>query len=318
MIYIKKVVDDIYKRFMIPFQLEIEDRCIYSSEGYNDNCEFLEKKFTFNKAQSLIRVNLSESNTIDLLIYCVENTLKEVFILKKDLLKTLIEGKSINREFIKSVWPTITSDFTLICIYVDKYFDEIFSLIKEGYINSGIDVINENQNIIMIGNFEDVSEHTQSIKESIEESYITKFYISYSSVKNFEEVKKVYEDSLYKIELAKKYNISDNIFDEKKLMFELIIDSVSEKNKVNIYNNFNNGFSKLDSEMIRTIDVFLKCGLNLSDAARELYIHRNTLIYRLDKIQKYTTYDIREFNSAVLFKIVFFLWKQKNKKQITN
>ena len=39
----------------------------------------------------------------------------------------------------------------------------------EGYINSGIDVINENQNIIMIGNFEDVSEHTQSIKESIEE-----------------------------------------------------------------------------------------------------------------------------------------------------
>ena len=101
-------------------------------------------------------------------------------------------------------------------------------------------------------------------------------------------------------------------------MFELIIDSVSEKNKVNIYNNFNNGFSKLDSEMIRTIDVFLKCGLNLSDAARELYIHRNTLIYRLDKIQKYTTYDIREFNSAVLFKIVFFLWKQKNKKQITN
>ena len=101
-------------------------------------------------------------------------------------------------------------------------------------------------------------------------------------------------------------------------MFELIIDSVSEKNKVNIYNNFNNGFSKLDSEMIRTIDVFLKCGLNLSDAARELYIHRNTLIYRLDKIQKYTTYDIREFYSAVLFKIVFFLWKQINKKQITN
>ena len=64
--------------------------------------------------------------------------------------------------------------------------------------------------------------------------------------------------------------------------------------------------------MIRTIEIYFKCGLNLSDAAKELYIHRNTLIYRLDKIQKCTSYDIREFNNAVLFKIVFFIWKQQN------
>ena len=68
-----------------------------------------------------------------------------------------------------------------------------------------------------------------------------------------------------------------------------------------------------DNEMIRTIEVFFRCGLNLSDAAKELYIHRNTLIYRLDKIEKYTAYDIRNFNNAVLFKVVFFIWKEKNK-----
>ena len=77
--------------------------------------------------------------------------------------------------------------------------------------------------------------------------------------------------------------------------------------------DFNDSFSKLDEDMIKTIEVFFKLDLNLSEASKELYVHRNTLIYRLDKIQKYTDYDIRKFNDAALFKIAFFIWKQKNK-----
>ena len=71
--------------------------------------------------------------------------------------------------------------------------------------------------------------------------------------------------------------------------------------------------SKLDDDMIKTIEIFFKLDLNLSEASKELYVHRNTLIYRLDKIQKYTGYDIRKFNDAALFKIAFFIWRQKNK-----
>ena len=64
--------------------------------------------------------------------------------------------------------------------------------------------------------------------------------------------------------------------------------------------------------MIRTIEVFFNCGLNLSESAKELYIHRNTLIYRLDKIQKMTSYDIREFNNAMIFKIILVYMEKKN------
>ena len=110
-------------------------------------------------------------------------------------------------------------------------------------------------------------------------------------------------------------NIIDRIFDSNKLILEGIIDSVSEEMKNDIYIRFEKGISKLDNEMIRTMEVFFKCGLNLSEASKELYIHRNTLIYRLDKIQKYTNYDIREFNDAVLLKIIFFIWKEKNEKK---
>ncbi|WP_291746015.1 CdaR family transcriptional regulator [Clostridium sp.] len=101
------------------------------------------------------------------------------------------------------------------------------------------------------------------------------------------------------------------IFENSRLSVEELIDSIAEKRKDERVNDFNFALSKLDNEMIRTIEVFFKCGLNLSEAAKELYIHRNTLIYRLDKIQKITSYDIREFNNAMIFKIIFLYNKKK-------
>jgi len=68
--------------------------------------------------------------------------------------------------------------------------------------------------------------------------------------------------------------------------------------------------------MIKTIEVFCNCGLNLREGAKELYIHRNTLIYRLDKVEKYTGFDIRDFNQAALFKVIFVLFKEEKSKKI--
>lgn len=60
-----------------------------------------------------------------------------------------------------------------------------------------------------------------------------------------------------------------------------------------------------DGELMRTADCFIKCSLNISAAARELYMHRNTMMYRLDKIKRTTGLDIRVFDEAVAFKILF-------------
>ena len=117
---------------------------------------------------------------------------------------------------------------------------------------------------------------------------------------------------MYKINLAKKYNLSNRIFNESSLWFEKVIDNLDVESKKNIIEKFNYAFSKLDEDIIKTIEVFFNLDLNLSESAKALYVHRNTLIYRLDKIQKYTSYDIRKFNDAVLFKIAFFIWKEKN------
>lgn len=64
-----------------------------------------------------------------------------------------------------------------------------------------------------------------------------------------------------------------------------------------------------NEEMLYTIDMFFRKDLNLSDTARQLYIHRNTLVYRLDKVQRQTGLDLRSFKDAVTFKILMELNK---------
>ena len=171
--------------------------------------------------------------------------------------------------------------------------------------NSGIEVISYRNNILVIGSIEDALKDSEIIKEKINNLYCNSHYITYCDVYNYTGLKKAYDKTLEELQLAVKYDSKETICDEKKLILEGLIDSISEDMKSKIADDFNSKIAKLDNEMIRTIEVFFECGLNLSESAKALYIHRNTLIYRLDKIQKVTSYDIREFNNAMIFKIIF-------------
>lgn len=75
-----------------------------------------------------------------------------------------------------------------------------------------------------------------------------------------------------------------------------------------------------DEETLKTINVFFETGLNIAETARRLYIHRNTLIYRLEKLQKLTGLDLRSFDDAVRFKIglmvIQHLEYKENQKQL--
>jgi len=64
-----------------------------------------------------------------------------------------------------------------------------------------------------------------------------------------------------------------------------------------------------DDETIITINKFFENNLNVSETSRQLYIHRNTLVYRLDKLQKTTGLDLRVFEDAITFKIALMVVK---------
>ncbi|MCQ2398951.1 MAG: helix-turn-helix domain-containing protein [Clostridia bacterium] len=64
-----------------------------------------------------------------------------------------------------------------------------------------------------------------------------------------------------------------------------------------------------DAEMTNTAEEFLENSLNVSETSRKLYLHRNTLMYRLDKIERETGLNIRKFSDAVTFRLITILFK---------
>lgn len=65
----------------------------------------------------------------------------------------------------------------------------------------------------------------------------------------------------------------------------------------------------LDAETLNMIRTFFACDLNIAESARSLYMHRNTLVYRLDTLKKQTGLDIRKFDDAIRCQIALLLWE---------
>ncbi|MCD8326035.1 MAG: helix-turn-helix domain-containing protein [Lachnospiraceae bacterium] len=71
---------------------------------------------------------------------------------------------------------------------------------------------------------------------------------------------------------------------------------------------FANGYlDQIDEETLETINKFFENNLNVSETSRQLFVHRNTLVYRIEKLQKNTGLDIRKFDDAMTFKIALMV-----------
>lgn len=68
-----------------------------------------------------------------------------------------------------------------------------------------------------------------------------------------------------------------------------------------------NAFQMFDKETLMTVNAFFENNLNISETARQMYLHRNTLGYRLDKIMKTTGLDVKKFDDALTFKIALMV-----------
>lgn len=65
--------------------------------------------------------------------------------------------------------------------------------------------------------------------------------------------------------------------------------------------------SDFDEETLNTLNKFFENNLNVSETSRQLFVHRNTLVYRIEKIQKATGLDLRSFDDALTFKIALMV-----------
>ena len=299
--------DEIYCNTKIPFNIKLssgeEIKFLSSDLGKLD---VVKEKIEYDK-NMIITTTKNYENCVPLLKYLIESKMKDIGIGKEKIIKNLLQDNYVDLEFVKDNFPWLLGESLLITIHSKNSNKDILSLINESYSDYDIISLEYGKHIIVIGNLDDIEEQVKGLRDSIYSNLYIKCYISYSKIKNLKEIKEKIDIIFKNIDLAVKYNLSADIYEERSLMLENIVDNIDNKMKENIINNFTYVFNRIDGEMIKTIHMFLKCGLNITDAAKRLYIHRNTLVYRIDKIQKYTGYDIRNFNEAIFFRIAFLI-----------
>ncbi len=134
--------------------------------------------------------------------------------------------------------------------------------------------------------------------------------ISYSDIiDSLDALPKAFLDISSAAEIGKIFYPTERIFWSKDLgMGELIYHLPREVCENYIEEHFGGlQINMLDEQTRNTISVFLDSGLNIAECARRLYLHRNTLIYRLDKIQQLTGLDIRNFDDAMTCKVAILM-----------
>ena len=77
-----------------------------------------------------------------------------------------------------------------------------------------------------------------------------------------------------------------------------------------------NSIDALDQETLFTINKFFENNLNVSETSRKLFVHRNTLVYRLEKIKKLTGLDLRQFDHAIVFKVALMVRKYLSSRDV--
>ncbi len=132
-----------------------------------------------------------------------------------------------------------------------------------------------------------------------------------TTVSNLKDLARSFKDAQTALEVGKVFDTEKTIVSYDNLgIARLIYQLPNTLCETFLREVFKRGsIDSLDQETLFTIQRFFENNLNVSETSRKLFVHRNTLVYRLEKIKKITGLDLREFDHAIIFKIALMVNK---------
>lgn len=157
---------------------------------------------------------------------------------------------------------------------------------------------------------EDLEKTAEVIVDMLNTEAMSRVHVAFGTiVKELKEVSRSYKEAkmaldVGKIFYAEKKVTAYNTLGIGRLIYQLPINLC----KIFIEEIFGDNVpSELDDETLSTINKFFENNLNVSETSRQLFVHRNTLVYRIEKLEKSTGLDIRTFDDALTFKIALMV-----------
>lgn len=189
-------------------------------------------------------------------------------------------------------------------MYPDKERDFVINIDANNIV-----IIKELQEIVKSDKLETMA---QQILNTINSETMTKVIVGVGTVAaNIDELNNAYKEAQIALEVGKVFEEGKDVLNYDSLgigrliyqlpikLCELFLQEVFKKGSI----------ASLDDETILTINKFFENDLNVSETSRQLFVHRNTLVYRLEKIMKLTGLDLRKFDQAIVFKVAMMVYK---------
>ena len=207
------------------------------------------------------------------------------------LIETKNEKDTNALETLKGLFASKARDF------ITQVDEKNIILVKEVKANEG---------------YEDMDKTARVILDMLNTEAMTKVHVAYGTI--VEEIKVVsrsYKEAKMALDVGKIFYGDRNVVAYSSLgIGRLIYQLPMPLCKMFIREIFGDKSpEEFDEETLATINKFFENSLNVSETSRQLYIHRNTLVYRLDKLQKSTGLDLRVFEDAITFKIALMVVK---------
>ncbi len=198
--------------------------------------------------------------------------------------------------------------------------NNIFETIRNIFSTKTRDFITavDEKNIILVKEvkpgekYADLDKTAKSIIDMLNTEALSKVRVAYGTIVNeIKEVSRSYKEAKMAMDVGKIFYQDSNIVAYSRLgIGRLIYQLPLPLCKMFIKEIFEGRSpDEFDEETLTTINKFFENSLNVSETSRQLYIHRNTLVYRLDKLQKSTNLDLRVFEDAITFKIALMVVK---------
>lgn len=225
--------------------------------------------------------------------------------------------------YLKSRELHFTSDTPRVCMLikvVSKSDVSAFDIIQNLFPDKTKDfVINVNESDIALVKeikshieAEDLEKLASSIIDTLSSEFCTHCVVGIGSiVTKIKELARSFKEAQVAIEVGKVFDTEKTIVSYDSLgIARLVYQLPTTLCEMFLKEIFKKGsIDALDQETLFTIQRFFENNLNVSETSRKLFVHRNTLVYRLEKIKKLTGLDLREFEDAIVFKVALMVKK---------
>ncbi|NLN66043.1 MAG: PucR family transcriptional regulator [Clostridiaceae bacterium] len=308
---------------------------------HEDVLDFISSNLTFQENEAFSMMKVRNRSATDFIVYaygCGENCREsmQLICLSVENAKLYYEEKYDKNSFIKNILlgNILPGDISLrakelrvkddqrritYSIHTEKSKDiHAYNIIKSLFPNDAKDfvILLDDQNTVLVKELKDKEEEDDIYRKAriIIDTLNTELMVKASvgigtEVNRLRDISRSFKDAQTALTIGNIFDTDKTIIDYNHLgIGRLIYQLPTTLCKLFLNEVLKDGvYELIDPEMMITIQKFFENNLNVSETSRQLFVHRNTLVYRLDKIQKLTGMDLRNFSDAIHFKVAMMV-----------